>query len=226
MSNELTERIEKTMVIWDEIMDAFHDIPFENSLYQTEKFVIAQCITPERAYRAIGLRLITKLQSLQEHEIARQLEEVDRDEHLATINNPDASEFDKRRARLKIQKIDTARPYMDKLVRDAMSDVTFCYEYFKRFPKYTAEQFEAGEERHFLERSFRQTAEMSGPIESLVNMNRDSIAMEKFLDAYALLPEEKKNEIGEFTERVLENLFNKQIDTPTDIRKQNILLKG
>lgn len=226
MSGDIVEGINKTLVIWDEIMDAFHDIPFENSRYQTENFVIAQNITPERAYRALGLRLITKLQALQEHEVARQLEEVDRDEHLATINDPDASEFDKRRARLKIQKIDVAKPYMDKLIRDSMADVTYCYELFKRFPKYTNEQFEAGEERHFLERCFRQTAEMSGPVESLVNMNRDLQSLEKFLDEYALLPEHKKQDLVEFTENTLTNLFNKQIDTPTDIRKQNILLKG
>ncbi len=59
-----------------EIEDAFYDIPFENSAFQNEYFVLQGQYTPARAYRAIGLRMSSKLQAINELKYGRQLEEI------------------------------------------------------------------------------------------------------------------------------------------------------
>ena len=60
-----------------EIEDAFWNIPFENSAFQTENFVLAAQITPERAYRAIGLRMHKKLIVVQEAIIGQEKAKIE-----------------------------------------------------------------------------------------------------------------------------------------------------
>ena len=71
---------QNTSDIIKEVQDAFFDIPFENSAFQTENFVIANQITPERAYRAIGLRMNNKLIAVQESLVDREITLVEEDE--------------------------------------------------------------------------------------------------------------------------------------------------
>ena len=52
-----------------EIEDAFFDIPFENSDFQTRAFVVASQQTPARAYRAIGLQMFSKIQAVKEYKV-------------------------------------------------------------------------------------------------------------------------------------------------------------
>ena len=81
----------------NEINEAFFDIPFENSEFQTENFVIAASITPERAYRAIGLRLQSRLRALQEAKFGAAKEDIDIEELEAKIADPNTNNFDRRR---------------------------------------------------------------------------------------------------------------------------------
>lgn len=147
--------------ILQEIESAFFDIPFENSDFQNENFVLAAQHTPARAYRAIGLRMHTKLQAIQELKFARQLQEIDIEEKLEIINSESSSKFDKRRAQVEIDKIEAGRNYSDKLLNDAIHDLNFMYAQFKKFPKYTREQFEQEELLHF-ENSLRFQIESGG----------------------------------------------------------------
>lgn len=156
-----------------EVQQAFFDIPFENSAFQTENFVIASQITPERAYRAIGLRMHNRIQALLEAKYGRAKEDIDLEELQAKIDNPETSVFDRRRAQLDVEYKLANRKYTDKLINDAICELNILYKHFKSLPKYTRAEFEQGELQHFEERLTRQVRGISGAQESLVNMHND-----------------------------------------------------
>lgn len=178
-----------------EVQDAFYDIPFDNSAFQTENFVIASQITPERAYRAIGLSLNKKLIALQEALINEEKTKVELEELQEKIDSPDYNRFEKRRFELKIQTIKVNEPFGKKLINDAIVDLNVLYKHFKSLPRYTRQQFEAGEKRHFLESLNRQSLGVSGAKESLINMFDDVQALENFESNFKLIANNYNNEL-------------------------------
>jgi hypothetical protein len=159
--------------VLQEVQEAFYDIPFENSQFQTENFVIAAQVTPERAYRSIGLRIHSKIQAVLEAKHGRAKEDIDIEELQAKIDNPDTSEFDRRRAQLDIDFKLANRPYTDKLMNDALTELNILYAHFQKLPRYTREQFELGEREHFDIKLNRQLLGVQGAAEALENMNTD-----------------------------------------------------
>lgn len=156
-----------------QVQEAFYDIPFENSQFQTEAFVLAANVTPERTYRSIGLRMHSKLQAVLEAKYARAKEDIDIEELQEKIDNPDTNKFERRRAQLEIEFKLANRPYTDKLMNDALTELNILYSHFKSLPRYTREQFELGEKSHFEVKLQRQAVGMVGAIEALENMNTD-----------------------------------------------------
>lgn len=172
--------IENTEDILAEIQSAFYDIPFENSKFQTECFVLAAQTTPERVYRAIGLRMHSKLSALNEAKFTRLKDEVDLEEIEYKLNHGELSKFDRKREEIKKQEILSKIPWTNKLINDALVELTVLYKHFKALPKYTREDFESGEKLHFEQKLSRQLAGIEGTKESLVNMNEDLKALEYF----------------------------------------------
>lgn len=164
---------ENVAAVLAEIQEAFYDIPFENSQFQTEAFVIAAQATPERAYRAIGLRMNSKIQAILEAKHGRAKEEIDIEELQAVVDDPEASSFARRRAQLDISYKLANRKYTDKLMNDAITELNVLYGHFQKLPKYTREQFELGEKQHFETKLTRQLQGVSGAAEALANMNGD-----------------------------------------------------
>lgn len=171
--------IEHVDNILDEINEAFFDIPFENSTFQTENFVIAAALTPERAYRSIGLRMSAKIQALQEAKFSRLNHQIDLDEIDEKIANGELNKFDVRREGVKREKAKAEIQYGDKLINDAIVELNVLYKHFKALPKFTREEFEAGEYVHFTRRMERQH-KLSGDQQSVVNMNEDIKSLLKF----------------------------------------------
>lgn len=66
--------------ILKEIEDTFFDIPFGNSHFQIENFIVNAEITPERAFRAVGLQLMDKLKALKKAKFADKRLEIDIEE--------------------------------------------------------------------------------------------------------------------------------------------------
>lgn len=163
--------------IIDEIEQAFFDIPFENSDFQTEAFVLAAQITPERAYRALGLRMMHKLQALQENHFQVRKSVIDVMELQEKIDDPATSKFDKMRAELEVEKIQGSQSYAKKLVNDAIHDLEVMYNYFQTMPRFTRNQFEAAERNHFEQRLARQVKGITGAAESVLNMTVDMPAL-------------------------------------------------
>jgi hypothetical protein len=179
--------------ILKEIDSAFWDIPFENSQFQTEKFIIGGSITPERAYRNIGLNLQTKLSSLREFQYNQAKEDIDIEELQDIINNPDSSSYAKRKAQLDIDFKLSKRPFSAKLMNDAITEINILYSHFKALPKYTREQFEDGERLHFETKLTRQIENPTGAVESLINMQHDITALENYQARYKQLLIDGKN---------------------------------
>lgn len=141
-----------TEKLLSEIEIAYFDIPFANSDFQNKVFVSAAEGTPARAYRHIGLRMFNRITAIKELKYNRELEDIDIEEKQYEIDNLTLSSFDKRRRKIEIEKILSRRAYTDKLLNDAINELNCLYHEFKKFPKYTREQFEAQEEEHFVKK--------------------------------------------------------------------------
>lgn len=190
-----------------EIQQAFHDIPFENSAFQTENFVIAGQITPERAYRAIGLRMHKKLIAVQEALIGKEKGEIEEEELREKIESPDYNRFEKRKFELELQKRQIYKPFSEKLLNDAIAELNILYKHFKALPKYTRAEFEAGERRHFIEDLNRKALGLDGAKSSLINMIDDVAAIEKFENDFKLIAQNYDTALLlELTENSLTNV--------------------
>lgn len=192
----------------EEIQEAFFDIPFENSQFQTEMFVIASQITPARAYRAIGLRMISKLQALEEAKYNRMIEDIEIEEKKEMLNDPSISKWEKKKIEIEIERRISKRKYTNKLINDALVELNVLYKHFKALPKYTREQFEQEERLHFEQRLARQLQGVEGAKESLINMTNDSKMLKLFEHQYnALLQDESQQES---TEQLFLEILQKQ----------------
>jgi hypothetical protein len=162
--------------ILEELDVAFFDIPFENSDFQNRAFVVAAQQTPARAYRAAGLRMFAKIRAVKEYKFQQELNAIDIEEKKAQIADSNTSEFDRRRRQIEIRKIEDEQQWGEKLLNDALRELSCLYGEFKRLPKYTRAQFEAEEQAHYHARLTRQI-DHNGAQEALANMHEDLPSM-------------------------------------------------
>lgn len=155
-----------------EYEEAFLNIPFGNSKFQIEHFIINAAHTPERAYRSIGLTMRAKIQALKEAYYNLRKDDIDLSElrHKMAQKEISVSEWDRARYALEIERKEDARSDIKKLINDALAELAVLYSAMKKFPAYTREQFEVGEKRHFQIRLTKQAMGLNGPLESLDNM--------------------------------------------------------
>lgn len=173
MTNEITKvSVDNVGDVLREITEAFYNIPFENSEFQTKAFVLAAQITPGRAYRAIGLRMQSKIQAVKHNLFERQKKQVDIDEKKWRLENEEMTPFERRRVELDLAQMQDDDGWFDKLLNDAISELNLLYAELKKYPKYTRESFEREEYEHFTARLDRQL-KAPGAQESIVNMTQD-----------------------------------------------------
>lgn len=178
MSNALqTIGLDNVGSVLATIEDAFFDIPFQNSDFQTRAFVIAAQQTPGRAYRAAGLQMFSKIEAIREYKFQTEMKAIDIEEKISKIADQQTSDFDRRRLRLEIAHAESGKRYSEKLLNDALHELNVLYEEFSRLPKYTRAQFEAEEHAHFSAKLGRQL-QCSGPKEALLNMSEDLPSMD------------------------------------------------
>lgn len=159
--------------VLQELEEAFFDIPFENSDFQNRAFVVAAQQTPARAYRAIGLRMHAKIRAVKEYQYAQAKLAIDIEEREAKIADESINPFERRRLELENTKSRDESGWGQKLLNDALRELDCLYAEFRRLPRYTREQFEAEEAKHFEGRLQRQLLPGGGARESLDNMNVD-----------------------------------------------------
>lgn len=163
-----------------ELEDAFLEIPFGNSTFQTEMFVIAAQITPARMYRQIGLSLISKLQDVQLAQIDREKSDLKRERLEALLSGTTLDPIERRETEIAIKEMSIGSYMAQKALTDTLVELNVLYAHFRRFPRLTREQFEAGEKLHFEQRLARQVSGLSGPKESALNIIDDRKTLDTF----------------------------------------------
>jgi hypothetical protein len=174
---------EDTSVLNDllsEIESAYYDIPFGNTKFQQENFIFAASITPQRAYRTIGLTIHALLTTLRDQQLAVMEAKIDIDELLHKLQDPAINEFEKRRLDIKYLRLTQDSKWREKLINDAIEELKFYYSKFKSFPQFTREEFEQGEKTYFEQSLRRQLVGLTGTKEALINMTDDMKTMENF----------------------------------------------
>jgi len=178
--------------ILDEIENAFYDIPFGNTDFQCENFVIAASITPARAYRAIGLQLQLILVNLRELKYAEKLKQIEILELQEKIADENTNKFEKMKAEIKLEQIRNGDNWNKKLAKDQIHQANLYYKHFKSLPKYTREQFEQNEKLFFEQSQRRQLLGITGAKESIMNMIDDKKTLDQFEQTWLSLPEDQK----------------------------------
>jgi len=155
-----------TTEILSEFDRRFFAIPFGNSDFQNRKFVMEAQYTPERAYRAIGLRLADRLQALNEARFNLQRREVDIEELQEKLAG-ELPKFERRRLEIDLAEKQSNANYTAKMVNDALVEVDTLWGEIQKFPEFTREQFESAEQQHFEIRLKRQVQGLTGAADSL-----------------------------------------------------------
>ncbi len=186
--NNIESELHKVLA---EIQNAYYDIPFDNTAFQTENFVIAAQITPQRAYRSIGLQMLNKINALMQNQANEELQKIREDEINWKLQNEDMTEFDRRRLQLELKTMSSNIVWAKKLKNDSIQELNLLYGHFKSLPKYTRAQFEFAEKEYFEQSLHRQVQQITGATESLINMSEDIKALKNFEDALKEIPLEK-----------------------------------
>lgn len=148
--NELqikTEQSELQSTI-DNFLLLVEEIPWGNSDWQNKQAVINMELTPERAYRHASLRIINRLQALNEsyYQIKKDSIQIERlQRKIDTVTD----DLDKEEAQIEIELIVSRKSYQQKLIKDAIREIESLSPIIKSIGKLTREQFENAEAGHF-----------------------------------------------------------------------------
>lgn len=158
----------------EEIKEKMWDIPFGQSLYQTEKFIMAQFKTNGRLLRQAALELNQRINTIQDQIITIERAKIDIEELRAKLD-PDShyyekNEFERRRLELDLKGKVTGSYLHEKLLHDCQKEFEYIYKVFKKLPKMTREEFEKEEEDFYIFHMEKQVKGLSGPHESLYQM--------------------------------------------------------
>lgn len=127
------------------VLKAMNEIPFENSNAQTDS-IINSALTPERAYRQLGIRFMKRWNDLKICSIERRKSEIKvkrMEKELAETSD----ELDKEELQLEIEKIKTSWPYEDKLAGDCKAELLHIVKRLKQLPCYDRKMFEEAEKQ-------------------------------------------------------------------------------
>lgn len=154
ISKELDTRSKTMQSVLNEIEEASRNVPFGNSLYQIDNFIINAAYTPARAYKAIMLQLSEKIKSLKEAEYNSRKHDIDVRELKFKIaklerNMSEEDSFELERMKLDLEKKTIDSKEAEKLIEDAIIEAEHLYKRFKQLPKYTREEFEREEAEHY-----------------------------------------------------------------------------
>jgi hypothetical protein len=178
-----------------EIETAFYDIPFSNTEFQVENFIINSALTPQRAYRAIGLQLFDKISALKNASFDKQLSDLEIEkkmveieeikEELTTNDIFDKYEIKQLNIDIKVLTIEIEKEKekyrsLEKGANDAISEIQYLYDKFLKLPKYSRLEFEQGE-RDYFEKNLRRQLQTGGAggVLSLIDMGSDPGDAEK-----------------------------------------------
>jgi hypothetical protein len=133
-----------------ELKCLMENVPFGNSQFQIEAFIAGE-ETPERTYRTVLLQLNEKLNALQECKFRRKRLEIDMtelEEKIASSKN----KFEVERAKVDLEEKQWRLDNEVKLINDCGFEIEKYQEILDKLPKFTREEFDAGEHRYWQNR--------------------------------------------------------------------------
>lgn len=187
----------------EEIRNAFFDIPFNNTGFQTEMFVIAAQITPARSFRTIGMQLFALIKELQAVDRHRDLNQLKAEEIKNRLETEELSKLVRRELEYELADLQDETYHSDKSINDKLHEFSILYNHFKKLPKYSRQQFEAEERLYYEQNLQRQAMGLSGAKEAIINMVEDIKTIELFEKEFQSLSlEEKEVFLLELTKKI------------------------
>lgn len=160
---------EKLSRALDDLHSRFEQIPLGNSDFQEEHFVIADALTPTRAYRQICLQLQANLNALREAYYEQKRTEI----KIAQLrSDPAVNEFDKQLQQIDIEELRWKLKDLRLRVKNFNHSVQLLTGHLERFPRFTRKQFEAGEQEYYELHLGNQLAGVVGAKKDLLNINQ------------------------------------------------------
>lgn len=145
------------------------EIPFDNSQFQNEHFVLNASLTKERAYRAAALKLQSKLNALIEAGFQRRRDNIEIQKLQRSIEK-ETDELEKELLQISIDEIKAKMFYKEKLAHDAMVEANQMLEFINSCPEYSRQDFENAERNHFEVRLTKELQGITGAAKSLEDM--------------------------------------------------------
>lgn len=164
-----------------ELLDKCEDIPFGNSLYQDESFVLNTSYTDARAVRNIGLALSARIRALKELEYGLETLQIELEEIQFKIENSQDT-FERRKLDIEKRKKQDGTSYTMKLLKDALYEIEYFRQVLAKLPKLSRSEFEEQEKQYFIESLTRQAVGLSEPDKNLAAMGLKERPKVDFID--------------------------------------------
>ena len=156
-------------IVEKELLEKCEDIPFGNSLYQNENFVLNTSYTDARALRNVGLALSARVRALKELEYGLETIQVELEELDYKIENS-SNHFERRKLEIEKRKKQDNTAYTMKLLKDSLYEIEYFRKVLTKLPKLSRTEFEEQEEQYFIESLTRQAVGLSEPDKNLAAM--------------------------------------------------------
>jgi hypothetical protein len=156
-------------IIEKELLEKCEDIPFGNSLYQNENFILNSSYTTARALKNVGLALSARVRALKELEYGMETLKIELEEIEFNIETT-SNKFEARKLEIEKRKKQDGVQYTAKLLKDSLYEIEYFRKILSSLPKLTRAEFEEQEKEYFVETLTRQAIGLSEADKNLTAM--------------------------------------------------------
>lgn len=193
------------------------EIPFGNSNFQNQFFVIWYEHSNPRVYRAAALYISSKLEALLEtyYNLKKQnidIELLKREIAKLEAEKPENYDLLIEKKKLEIEEKNARLIHLEKLIKDAIVEIESLWPIIAEMWKITRAEFEAAEEEHYRKKMKFELENPNWYIQSLLIMDKrpfEKIINENEWNAKNL--ELKFKDVEEFIKKVNEELIREQL---------------
>lgn len=137
-----------------ELAELCEEVPFGNSEFQNVTAIVNSEVTPERAYRHSALRIMNRLNALNEsyfflRESDLKIRRLDREIAKLEEERPENYDLYIEEREIQKQKILSQYPFTEKLIKDAIHEIDTLRPVVEKVGKLSREKFEKAEAEHF-----------------------------------------------------------------------------
>jgi hypothetical protein len=173
--------VEGVSKILNNIINLIEEIPFGNSDFQNRLVIVDNELSPHRAYRHAALRIINRLQALNEcyYGLKKASIEIKRLERKLSTEQ---DELEKELIQIEIEQKKNGLPYTQKLIKDAIREIESLYPIIEKIGKMSREDFEACEKKHFETKLLNLAKGKNETLITLENITKDKDLYDKVLE--------------------------------------------